>query len=644
MSHCHRALQHNDVLHEVFTWLTPPLLRGDLSPEEEEIRHNARHDLTNIARVCKAFSEHALDALWRELDDLLPVMQLLTESHDFDGDGTAVGGLAGGQDVSLISENEWMRFRHYARRVRVIRSSGFGTFEASMLLHLARRNADKALFPRLRCLTHTVRSNLDTGLLSLVTPTLEEAKLEFCGETWYGLDTEESPAIARKLRDYAVQFCLSTVCSNAPELQQLTITGLGRISSLSPLVACNRLRRLHVHDVVLSPRSLRTLVSLDSLHELDMSFERTNCDPSGAGLASLQRLSLSGPMCQMPTILDTVSSTHVRAVRISDASNKATYQECTECIQAISKFPLLDSFHLAADNVSVDDDVPTSVPLTGLLAPLLPQRRLRTLSVSRWQPGGFILGDDDVETLASAWPDIVSLALAVNRADVVPTLHSLVVLARACPALRALELPSITIASAEQLRLPVVPHRLRTFEVGDPDRRMEDFDAAEVAQWLFALFPRISMPGESEDYPEFLARLLGELQRLRREAPPSTDSARGLRQGREALLPLSRASDAVAWTRDRTLAISVHLCFCPGWTECNRGRRRLSALSACLWVRGRVPVLCLSFCGGCAAQIMFLPGPGRAHWATDTRKVAGARDAAEKRFNLRGVSSDVWTA
>lgn len=403
-----------------------------------------------------------------------------------------------------------------------------------MLLHLARRNTGKALFPHLQCLTHTVRSHLDTGLLPLVTPTLEEAKLEFCGETWSGLDTEESPAIARKLRDYAVQLCLSTVCSHAPELRQLTITGLGRISSLSPLVACSRLRRLHIHDVVLSLRSLRVLVSLDNLHELDMSFERPNCDPSGCtGFAGLQRLSLSGPMCQMPTVLDTVSSAHVRAVHISDPSNKATYQECAQCIEAVSKFALLDSFYLTADNgipLVADDDVFGSTPLTQLLAPLLSHRRLRTLFVSRWQPGGFSFGDDDVETLTSAWPDIVSLVLAVNRAEVVPTLRSLVVLARACPALRALELPSITIASTEQLRAPVATlraHRLRTFEVGDPDRRMEDFDAAEVAQWLFALFPRLSMPGESEDYPEFTARLLGELQRLRREASPLTDAGEG---------------------------------------------------------------------------------------------------------------------
>ncbi|TFY54743.1 hypothetical protein EVJ58_g8677, partial [Rhodofomes roseus] len=444
---------NNDILHEIFTWLRPHVLHDDPTPEEEERRKDARQDLLSMALVCKTFSEHALDALWRELDDLLPVMQLFTESHDLEGDGITVGGLAGGlaggQDVShfnhLISEHEWTRFRHYARRVRIIRSSGFGTFEASMLLHLGRRNIGKALFP--------------------FTPTLEDVKLEFCGETWSGTENIESPAIARKVRDYAVQLCLSTVCSNVPELRLLTITGLGRISSLAPLLPCAHLEELHVQDAVLGPRSLRTLASIDSLHELDMSFELTDYEFSScSGLTNLRSLSLSGPMYQIPTILDMVSSTHVRTVRIADPSNKATYKECTECVQVASKFPLLDEFFLVADNgfsfsESLDGPhfVNTSVPLTELIRPLLRHRSLRTLSISRWQPGGFGFSDADVETLATAWPGIVTLMLAVNRAEAVPSLNALVVLARSCPALRTLELPSITIASAEQLRPPDPP-------------------------------------------------------------------------------------------------------------------------------------------------------------------------------------------
>ncbi|KZT74057.1 hypothetical protein DAEQUDRAFT_761512 [Daedalea quercina L-15889] len=551
MSSRRRALQNHDVLHEIFTWLALQPGGDEITPEEEEDRRADRHDLLNAALVCKSFTGHALDALWRELDDLLPVMQLFTEAQDPEADGTVPdGALADGLDVSfsyLISETEWARFRHYARRVRVIRDSGFGTFEASMLLHLAQRNGGKPLFPCLRCLTHQVGSNMDTGLLPLVASTLESAKLMFCGETWYGIDAEESPAIARKMRDYAVQKSLTNLCTNAPELRRLTITDLGRASTLSPLLVCRQLRCLHIHDIVFNPRSLRSLASLETVRELDLKYELMSCDFSGcSGLIGVESVSLSAPMYQIPTVLDMISSTRVRTVRITDPTRRAAFQDCSDVVQIAAKFPCLDEFWLAADNsfvFSPDTSPPPSTPLMLLLAPLLQRRGLRTLSINRWQPGGFALGDDDVQTFADAWPGLQSLVLTVNRAEVIPTLDSLTIVARALPALVELELPSITILSAEQLRPrpELGPHPLRTFEVGDPDRGTEAFDAAAVAQWVHDIFPRFSMPGESEGFPDFLASLLGELERLHTEVPFSDWQAGEDAEG-AVELPLVRAS------------------------------------------------------------------------------------------------------
>lgn len=102
MSSCHRALQTCDVIHEVFSWLTPGPRYDEMTPEEEDGRRNARHDLLNVVLVCRAFASPALDVLWRELDDLLPVMQLLTESHDCEVEGlNASGALVGGQEPSV---------------------------------------------------------------------------------------------------------------------------------------------------------------------------------------------------------------------------------------------------------------------------------------------------------------------------------------------------------------------------------------------------------------------------------------------------------------------------------------------------------------------------------------------------------------
>ena len=399
-----------------------------------------------------------------------------------------------------------------------------------MLLHLSHRSGGKPLFPCLRTLSHTVTSNLDIGLPPLVTSTLEDVNLMFTGEICCGADADESSALARKVRDYAVHETLCTLCSDAPTLRRLTITGLGRVSTLLPLLKCYRLRHLHLEDVVLNPRSFHSLASMHHLRELHLKFQFTECDISGfSGLTNLQSLTLSGRMYQIPLVLSAISSNQLRTIRLSDPSNRAGYMECVAAVHAASKFPLLQRFHLSADNsfVLAVSNPGQSAQLIDMLSPLLCHRNLRTLSISRWQPGGFALSDSHMNTLATAWPHIASLALAVNRAEIVPTLQTLVTLARLCPSLRALELPSLTILSAAQLA-PVPglgPHPLRTLEVGDPARRTEAFDAAQVARWLHRIFPWCTMPGECEDFSGFIAGLLGELKRLRRAKEASVSSA-----------------------------------------------------------------------------------------------------------------------
>jgi len=58
----HRALENADVLLEIFEHLSP---RNDSAV------------LSAAARVCRSFCGPALDVLWSELDDLVPLFQLL---------------------------------------------------------------------------------------------------------------------------------------------------------------------------------------------------------------------------------------------------------------------------------------------------------------------------------------------------------------------------------------------------------------------------------------------------------------------------------------------------------------------------------------------------------------------------------------
>ncbi|KAF9244498.1 hypothetical protein BU15DRAFT_85881 [Melanogaster broomeanus] len=75
-------------------------------PELVDIIFNSLDRKTNVtnARVCKEWSEIALDVIWKEVDDLVQLFSLLKPVFE-----------------SLPEANDWFRFERYASRVRCLR-------------------------------------------------------------------------------------------------------------------------------------------------------------------------------------------------------------------------------------------------------------------------------------------------------------------------------------------------------------------------------------------------------------------------------------------------------------------------------------------------------------------------------------------
>ncbi|KAI1785283.1 hypothetical protein LXA43DRAFT_1066046 [Ganoderma leucocontextum] len=72
----------DEIIRMTFQDLRPvyPRLSSATTTEKDECvvsRQRARHDLASAARVCRAFAEHALDALWEVLEDLWPLLKVL---------------------------------------------------------------------------------------------------------------------------------------------------------------------------------------------------------------------------------------------------------------------------------------------------------------------------------------------------------------------------------------------------------------------------------------------------------------------------------------------------------------------------------------------------------------------------------------
>ncbi|KAJ6540326.1 hypothetical protein B0H19DRAFT_959324, partial [Mycena capillaripes] len=71
----------------------------------------ARKRLLSAALTCKSFCPTALDILWRNMDNLVPLLKLLPSFQEFNGIFVIFGS---------ITWADWVRFDCYARRVRQV--------------------------------------------------------------------------------------------------------------------------------------------------------------------------------------------------------------------------------------------------------------------------------------------------------------------------------------------------------------------------------------------------------------------------------------------------------------------------------------------------------------------------------------------
>ncbi|KAL6297937.1 hypothetical protein BKA93DRAFT_109526 [Sparassis latifolia] len=97
----HHALEMDDIIPEVVHHLRP--------------RENAdRHALAQLARTRRSFCVPALDILWESMDDVLPLLKILSSSLAWKPSGPA-------SPVYTLHRpfcrSEWLRFQSYARRI-----------------------------------------------------------------------------------------------------------------------------------------------------------------------------------------------------------------------------------------------------------------------------------------------------------------------------------------------------------------------------------------------------------------------------------------------------------------------------------------------------------------------------------------------
>ncbi|KAM5544956.1 hypothetical protein V8D89_001067, partial [Ganoderma adspersum] len=101
------ALGCHDILATIFDHLSP----GREYKVKDDLRDSCRKALASSAVTCTTLSHHALNALWRELDSVHPLLKILPSFKRVDHQYRLCG---------AILPEHWSRFQLYAVRVRTI--------------------------------------------------------------------------------------------------------------------------------------------------------------------------------------------------------------------------------------------------------------------------------------------------------------------------------------------------------------------------------------------------------------------------------------------------------------------------------------------------------------------------------------------
>ncbi|KAM5544952.1 hypothetical protein V8D89_001063 [Ganoderma adspersum] len=202
------ALTCHDILATIFDHLAPERIDlHDPDREAELIRRSCRNALATSACACTVISHHALNVLWRELDDVHPLLKVLPNYKLVDSRFVLCG---------AILPEHWTRLQSYAGRVRAILGGPRqpeDPIQPSVWLFLTAMCKGSPLMPRLReLLTYNTPVSETSILVPFISPSLRVVDISF------DLEEEEDSEVA----PHVVGALLHTLPLLAPDLEDLT--------------------------------------------------------------------------------------------------------------------------------------------------------------------------------------------------------------------------------------------------------------------------------------------------------------------------------------------------------------------------------------------------------------------------------------
>ncbi|KZT19949.1 hypothetical protein NEOLEDRAFT_1151672 [Neolentinus lepideus HHB14362 ss-1] len=501
----HPLIYQDDVLRQVFGQLADELDEEIVKPRIAGLRGTMR----NAALTCHSFHEPALDALWRTLDSLYPLFNLIPSLR------TVKGRLIIDR---TLADNDLQRYRLHSCRVRKLRyESSWRNPNRILPISYTRlfRSLGAPLVPSLQVLDWKAH-DFGLQLPTLITPTLVDVDIGLQEPGPWDNDDSEDEHLSFEnsmARTEALETFLYNLVCAVPNLQSLALRDSMLIgASLESVYGFMHLKSLTIYCYESSDSPPLTTICYQDLVMFSKMTDLTYLDinvssidvPEGTDnltFPSLRDLKLLAPPSKAACLLTLLHSSPLRTISVGLIPGDETdhYQSLFHGLA------IPDLVELSLDIQFEPDDIETDIVLEAhsLLPPLLQCRKLQKVNIvlveDEMPP--IRIDDDDLLLMAQAWPCLTDLCLLYNiDSSKMPTIRGLGVFATHCPHLLALDIkvdPNIPFPDPDEL--PISEHTLQNLDLDGPKPK----DLVEVAQWIYTLFPSLeSGPSASKTWSE----------------------------------------------------------------------------------------------------------------------------------------------
>ncbi|KDQ50239.1 hypothetical protein JAAARDRAFT_63292 [Jaapia argillacea MUCL 33604] len=461
-------MAHHPVLHD------PDLFRRIF--EACALSSSYASTLLSVALCCRLWRHSALDILWRDLDSVSPLLNLLGSVEVVDGVYHPH------RDISI---DEWNSLEPYATRVRTLALDEH-IIHPSLYTRMVELAQGKPLLPLLRALKWEMPLSQNiAGVLLFASSSIHEVCI---------FDRRRTPSPSF---DKTLSVFLSGLSARAPYIRTLH-SCVKMSSSLSMIPGLRSLQTLVIDDVDFFDPStfFHRVVDLPNLSSLTVCVDglRLTEPIHRVLLPFLVTLKLKGDGERTTRALETFTSPALTELTLYRASGPGV--QCRRFSEVATQ-----RFGLSLRKVSIFWDImalPTDVThdrTFHLFEPLLSISTITAFSItmaSRLDYPGLSLSEDECHLVASSWPKLEHITIAYPGRNCAPqvTFGSLVSFALLCPSLKRLGLSFDTSRLPGINEVPELGHKL---EFLSTDSELELGDLTRMVDLLHRIFANVKV-------------------------------------------------------------------------------------------------------------------------------------------------------